>query len=360
VDGDENPAARADLLQETIDRLTEGARIPDGLAERAFRRHRQRRLALGAAVATSTAVAAAAAVFVATATTGGVPQRSGGIPRAQTAAYVADRTERALTAAAHGGAIERINVTRRSENLDMILAEHHGDVTVLRNVPGLNAGRTVFWWYRDRHRAKALTADGRPLFDLGTISPAGRQHSGRYALIDYPAKTWLRNFSLAAQPVPLPHLPQKGSCPELIDPEATVSAAPAVWTTMIHKALACGDFRLDGRQWIGGTHAIKIVSSQRLVRRLALFAQINGTLWVDPATFLPVMVRWTWPHGTLAATFRWLPPTQANLAALSVGVPSGFRSVRLPRSTRLYFSTVTYVAAAPTATTTPTAPTPSR
>lgn len=246
----------------------------------------------------------------------------------------------------------------RSENLDVVLAEHHGDATVLRSVPGLNAGQTVFWWYRGRHRAHALTADGRPLFDLGTVGSPGRQPYGRYALIDYPARTWLRNFSLTAQPVPLPYLSWQGSCPQLIDPEATVSAAPAAWTAMIHKALACGDFRPDGRQWIGGTHAIKIVSSARLVPRLALFAQINGTLWVDPATFLPVKVRWTWPHGTLAATFRWLPPTWANLAALSVQIPSGFRPVRLPRGTGLSFSTVTYVAPAPTATMTPTAPAP--
>jgi hypothetical protein len=182
---------------------------------------------------------------------------------------------------------------------------------------------------------------------------------GRYALIDYPAKTWLRGFSLAAQPVPLPYLSRKGSCPELVDPEATVSAAPAAWTAMIRKALSCGDFRLDGRQWIGGTHTIKIVSAPRLGRRLALFARISGTLWVDPATFLPVMVRWTWPNGTLAATFQWLPPTRANLAALSVGVPSGFRPVRLPHGTDLSFSTVTYVTATPTATPTPMAPAPS-
>jgi hypothetical protein len=348
----------ADLLQETIDRLIEGERIPDGLAERAFRRHRQRRIALGTAAATGTAVAAAAAVFVAAATTSGVPPRGGGLLRARTAAYVAVRAERALTAAAHGGAIERIDVTRRSEKLDVVLAEHRGNAVVLRSVPGLNAARTVFWWYRGHHRAQALTADGRPLFDLGAVGPAGHRRPGRYALIDYPAKTWLRNFSLAAQSVPQPYLSRQGSCPEPVDPEATVSAAPAAWTAMIHKALSCGDFRLDGRQWIGGTHAIKIVSEPRLARRLALFARISGTLWVDPATFLPVMVRWTWPNGTLAATFRWLPPTRANLAELNVGVPSGFRAVELPRGTGLSFDTVTYVTAAPTATLTPTAPAP--
>ena len=348
----------AGLLKETIDRLTEGERLPDGLAERAFRHNRQRRLALGTAAATGTAMAAAAAVFVAAAMTSGAPPHVGGVLRARTAAYVAVRTEGALLAAAQGGAIERIDVTRRRENLEVVLAEHHGDATVLQNVPGLTAGRTVFWWYRGRHRAQALTADGRPLFDLGTAGPAAQRRRGRYVLVDYPAKTWLRDFSLAAQPVPLPYQSRKGSCPELIDPEATVSAAPTVWTALIRNALACGVFRLDGRQWVGGTHTIKIVSTARLMRHVALFAPISGTLWVDPATFLPVMVRWAWPHGTLAATFRWLPPTRANLAALSVGVPSGFRPVRLPRGTGLYFSTVTYLAATPTATPTAPAPTP--
>ena len=57
----------ADLLQETIDRLTEGERVPDGLGERAFRRHRQRRLALGAAAATGTAVAASGTAVAASA-----------------------------------------------------------------------------------------------------------------------------------------------------------------------------------------------------------------------------------------------------------------------------------------------------
>ena len=175
----------------------------------------------------------------------------------------------------------------------MVLAEHHSHAIVLQNVPGLSTDHTIFWWYRGRQRTQALAADGTPLFDLGTAGPAGQQPRGRYALVDYPAKTWLRNFSVAAQPVPLPYLSRQGSCPEPIDPEATVSAAPTAWTAMIRKALSCGDFRLDGRRWVGGVHAIRIVSEPRLMRRLALFGRISGTLWVDPATFLPDMVRWT-------------------------------------------------------------------
>ena len=87
----------ADLLHESIDQLTDGARILEGLADRALRRNRRRRVTLAAAVGTGTAVLATAAVFVATAVTGGVPRASGTRP-AQATAYVVSHTEQALTA----------------------------------------------------------------------------------------------------------------------------------------------------------------------------------------------------------------------------------------------------------------------
>lgn len=64
------------------------------------------------------------------------------------------------------------------------------------------------------------------------------------------------------------------------------------------------------------------------------WAKVNGpyteTLWVDPSTYLPVRVFWNWldPRaqgpGTLTGDFRWVKPTQDNLALLRVPVPSGF------------------------------------
>jgi hypothetical protein len=51
---------------------------------------------------------------------------------------------------------------------------------------------------------------------------------------------------------------------------------------------------------------------------------------VDPSTYPPVRVFWNWldPRaqgpGTLTGDFRWVKPTQDNLALLRVPVPSGF------------------------------------
>jgi hypothetical protein len=58
-------STETDLLHDSIDRLTQDERLPAGLAGRAFRRHRQRRLAFRAAAAAGTAVIAGAGVFAA-------------------------------------------------------------------------------------------------------------------------------------------------------------------------------------------------------------------------------------------------------------------------------------------------------
>ncbi len=57
----------------------------------------------------------------------------------------------------------------------------------------------------------------------------------------------------------------------------------------------------------------------------------SETLWVSPATYLPMRLTWHWLDrrgagpGTLTGDFRWLRPTAANLANLRVTVPHGFR-----------------------------------
>jgi hypothetical protein len=47
------------------------------------------------------------------------------------------------------------------------------------------------------------------------------------------------------------------------------------------------------------------------------------TLYVSPRTYLPVKA--VTPVST--STFRWLPPTPANLAMLKANVPAGYRRV---------------------------------
>jgi hypothetical protein len=324
-----------DLLHDSINRLTAGERMPAGLAERAARRNQQRRTALRTATATGVAAIAAAATLVAATATSGVPHR--GLPPTLTTAYVISQTERALAAAARGGAIERIVATGHDETLGPEYIYTRGGSSYGRGLPGPAGGaitRTVVWWYRGHHRIEGLTAGGGPAFDTGTTAATGspaHHHAGYFTLVDYPAKTWLRNLGDRGGPGLRP------SCWEPIDPQSSVGVPPGQWVAMVRKALSCRELKLDGHQWVHGVRAIKIIAEPRLGKAVQDFARFHGTLWVDPATYLPVRVKWTWPNGELAGSFQWLPRTRANLAALNVTIPRGFRPVSLPHGSQLIF-----------------------
>jgi hypothetical protein len=239
----------------------------------------------------------------------------------------------ALAAAARGGAIERIEAGGPDQSMAPAYIYSRGRTAYGKPIPGpaIAAGRTVVWWYRGHNRMAGLTAGGRLEFDTGITAATGAA-AGHFTLVDYPARTWLRNLGdggTGSGPGP--------SCWNPIAPLSSVAAPPGLWVAMVRKALSCRELRLDGRQWIDGVHAIKIVAESRLEKVLRDFARFHGTLWVDPATYLPVMVKWTWPNGELAGSFHWLPPTRANLSALSVPIPRGFRPVSLPRGSQLAF-----------------------
>jgi hypothetical protein len=241
------------------------------------------------------------------------------------------RTEQAL-AAARGKLIEQLH-----------LAEHDGasySPTLL--IPGrkVRAGalpksrltRLTLWSYRGRVRLEGSAANGKPLIDTGPTTatrPAGRQRAPRPVLVDYPAgksfhplSTW--GGSLVRLPCRL-----SGTFFESWGP-----ASPAQWTALIREALACHLFRLDGRQWVDGIDALRLVSTRHM-----LPAQEEMNLWVNPKTYLPVRTRWNhsplpWNRGGVI-DFTWLPPTPANLAKLRVSVPAGLPAVRLPRGSKL-------------------------
>jgi hypothetical protein len=91
------------------------------------------------------------------------------------------------------------------------------------------------------------------------------------------------------------------------------------WPAFIRGELNCGEYAVDGRQWIGGIDAIKITGNGGL-----------DTLWVNPATYLPVRIVVTLRKVQIQTDFGWLAPTPANLAKLNVTVPAGFRQVPPP------------------------------
>jgi hypothetical protein len=316
-----------DLVHESIARLTDGERIPAGLAHRAARHNHHRRTALGMTAATSTAIIAAVAVLVTTVMADGFPRRSGG-QAAQTTAYVLTRTERALAAAAEGNRIEEIHAT--GQRLRFTLGTDIVRACVTETKPqhqqsacpeDLNRGlapQAIYLSYRGQFRETGFSAAGRVLWDASiTANPATL--SGQQTLVgvgvDYPTRTWWSNtiHRRAGNPGARPR--GCGRSKAYIDPPI---GDPAGWSAQIHNALRCGTFRVAGHQRIGGVNTIKIVAAER--------HQGHYTLWVNPSTYLPVRAG----QFGLIAGFQWLAPTKPNLAALHVRVPDGFRKMHDP------------------------------
>jgi RNase P protein component len=321
-----------ELLHEGLDRLTAGAEVPAGLLGRARLRNRQRRMAIRASVAAGTALAAAAAVIIVTSGAGHRPQ-GGGATQTQTVAYVTSRTQQALAAEERKGrAIEEIltsgrHVTFGFTVLNMALSKEKNPVgsAVLPGVlAGVSAERMVTWLYRQRILYEGFSAAGTQVFNstFNVITTrSGRQVTKVYGAA-YPARTRWKT-DLGGQSGPLPPL----TCQTVIG----VAPLGSSWRAALSKAVSCGLFRLDGRQRVDGVDALKIASKPD-----------NGlpareTIWVDPATYLPVRVAVAFrsahaAQSLLVYDYRWLLPTKGNLAALRAAVrgaaiPPGFRKL---------------------------------
>ncbi len=321
-----------ELLREGIDRVTADVKVPPGMVGRARLRNRQRRMAIRASVAAGTALAAAAALIIIISGTGRGAQ-GGGAVQTHTVAYVTSRTQLALAAeAGKGRAIEEIlasgrHVTFGFTVVNLALSEEKNPVgsAVMPGVlAGVSAQRMVTWSYRGRVLYEGFSAAGTQVFNSTfnevTTRP-GRQVTKVYGAA-YPARTrWQTNLG-----------GQNGSLPPLTC-QTAIGVAPigSSWRTALSKAVSCGLFRLDGRQRVDGVDALKIVSEpdDGLPAR--------ETIWVDPATYLPVRVDMAFraAHGSqslLVYDYRWLVPTKPNLAALRAAVrgatiPPGFRKL---------------------------------
>ena len=87
---------------------------------------------------------------------------------------------------------------------------------------------------------------------------------------------------------------------------------PADLSSVIESGLRCGAFQVAGHQPVDGIDAIELTG---IVGGRPAF-----TLWVDASTYLPVQMT----ADKEVMQFRWLPPTQANLAQLTGTIPPGF------------------------------------
>ncbi len=129
-------------------------------------------------------------------------------------------------------------------------------------------------------------------------------------MVIYRDSTW---WQAAGGAVPAP----SGLAPPRCGPD--VSIGPGGWPAFIREELSCGEYAANGRQRVDGMDAIKITGDKGL-----------DTLWVNPATYLPARAIFTFGRLRILTDFRWLRPTSANLARLSVRVPAGFRQVPPP------------------------------
>jgi hypothetical protein len=314
-----------ELLREGMERFTAGVRAPAGLADTARRLHR-RRLAVRAAVACGTAAVTAAAVTVTVAATGTAPRTGPGGARAQTAAYVVQRVEKALA----------------------------GQHRVFRGRTSSNTwGPTVTWGYGPRNRFEEFTGNGcRHALPSGECTHHGG--SERYLaqgtaliggkLTGVYVTYYNREWSL----VPGSTRPPTSACSatgalEMSGPPPT----PIQWPDFIRSTLACGAAVVTGHVRINGEETTKITGQPvtvplgageaRAVREK--YVRARWTLYVNPKTYLPVRLSGSdetfggpapSTHGASVTDVQWLRPTAANIAKALVPIPPGFRHVKSP------------------------------
>jgi hypothetical protein len=315
-----------ELVHDAMKWFTDGVDVPAGLAARTRRHHRQRRTRIGW-LAAGTAVVATTAVVAASAAVGQVSPARPSVSQtieAQTTARVISRIERAIAKTAATQPVGYVRQTNWGVYLHTFVPFPH-----LHNV---QVKVTTSWSRGQRKRAESFAPSGRLVLGMETTT-APRSSSSVW--INYPDRVW---WTTTTRTSPL-------------TPDCFLNVSnwtPAQWASQVRKLLSCGTVSVQGHQRVDGVNAVELRLHARRERICEVVVQLppargtrrvsskrhcglaslgwNGTLWVDPSTYLPVRLR------PFAATrsgerldFRWLPPTAANLAKLHQTIPPGFR-----------------------------------
>jgi hypothetical protein len=311
-----------ELLREGLDRLTADARMPVGILARARTRVRRRKIVVRAALACGTAAATAAAV-IAVAAPGAKPG-TGGVMAARTTAYVIKRVENALAGE---------NLVYRAQSTASV-----GGTSIAWSYGPRN--RYEEYWpvtdYRDRvvhgKRLWDFPPDlrGQPYLAQGTALVGGKLTDAYVTYFDH-------RYSLA--PLGHDHLKPCSVTAELSLGGPTVTVPN--WPAFIKAMLGCQAATVTGQARIGGVETTVISGSAdvalpqgyaRTIKETRVRAR--WTMYVDPATYLPVRVDGsTKAYGgageptvsTSVTNVRWLLPTAANVAQTLVTIPSGFQ-----------------------------------
>jgi hypothetical protein len=302
-----------DRLRAAMSRFTEDVAVPIGLPAAAVKHIRRRRVA---AISLVTLPLAAITAISLALTTGSAP-----VPAMTTAAYVVDRTEAALAS---------------TNTQDLIKFAHMtalGNVTFRGLDNELSGTSADLWQYSQRMRITFYGHDGKIGGDFASDNSTS---PGTITLVNYQNSTWWHQTQApalspgpTASATPLASPPPAGGTPSA----SSCGAGQAVgigfldlsnWPAAIHRALACGEYKVDGSQRVDGVDAIKLEPVN---------SAVNSVIWIDPSTYLPVReVQFARTGNAVQFDFKWLQPDAANLANFTPPVPSGFTEVTAPVS----------------------------
>jgi hypothetical protein len=250
-----------------------------GLVNEAYRSYRGKRRMIRTVATAGTAMViaagTAAGVAAATASPAAIP--------AQTTAYVVSHVSSALAA--------------------------NDDISYTTSSYGSsgNTQAVVYnWKYGTRWRTLDEIGTSRP--DVDNWGQNWGQPGGYQTIVNYPRRSWAR-YAETQGSTAVPSI----ACSAYGRFFVPLSIwEPTDLSSIIETGLRCGAFQVAGHQQVDGIDTIKLTG---IVEGKAAF-----TLWVDAHTYLPVQMA----EPNYEMQFRWLPPTQANLAQLTGTIPPGF------------------------------------
>jgi len=290
-----------DQLRLDMERATRDIQVPRGLALKADRHRRKRRATLRMATAAATATALVGGVAIAG--VAGTFSSAPTSPNAKLTAYVIGRVQRALAPAKVDDMVGSVLTTYPPGTT---MGPVPGGLSGFRGASAWSVGYLVTRADQGTGTSKfaAYTSGGKLVFDA-ELTPANGAVTETAVI--YRNSTWW------TATVPMPSRPPSGDC--IRGDVVYLRPGPdGGWPGFIRSQLACGAYTVAGHQLIGRVDTIKLTGGQW------------STLWVDPASYLPVQVSFGPQH----MAFQWRPATPANLAQLNVSVPAGFQQVQPP------------------------------
>jgi hypothetical protein len=312
-----------ELLRDGLDRLTAGASVPAGMAERARAARRRRRaarggLATGAAAAVAGTVAMA--VAVAGGSGGGLVSATGGHARPAGAGHPAVHHVQTVADIIHKAsrALDTSNLIMVSMTNAKVMSLEHGANGHLRVVTMHELGYS----YKDRmagYLFKGPNTFAGPKHvriaissQMSSMTP-GTKSDNLWKEVDYYKHTWAQSTRREAA-MPRPTSLACSSRQKLSTSDAPLRAYLSTSPASIKSALACGGLVKAGTEMVQGVSAIRLTSTSKLTSHQLVID-------VSPRTYLPVRVMF----GNQEYDYRWLRPTAANLAKLTPHIPRGFR-----------------------------------